>query len=171
MLPVGPSEGEPGFERLDPRIIHVRQIVGLITTAIIAAIALVAAVVSAAVVRPGWSLIGLGFAAWLAGAALLAWWLWTWPAKSYEFASYRLDADGLEIRRGVIWRGIINVPRTRVQHTDVSQGPVERSHGLSTLIVHTAGTEHAQVALPGLSREKALALRDQLLPRDGRDAV
>ncbi|HQX83726.1 MAG TPA: PH domain-containing protein, partial [Vicinamibacterales bacterium] len=77
----------------------------------------------------------------------------------------------LEIRRGVIWRRVVNVPQTRVQHTDVSQGPIERSHGLSTLIVHTAGTEHAQVALPGLSREDALALRDQLLPRDGRDAV
>jgi membrane protein YdbS with pleckstrin-like domain len=42
---------------------------------------------------------------------------------------------------------------------------------LSTLVVHTAGTEHARVGLPGLSRENALSLRDQLLPHDGRDAV
>jgi uncharacterized protein len=71
----------------------------------------------------------------------------------------------------VVWRRIINVPRSRVQHTDVSQGPLERSHELSTLIVHTAGTEHARVALPGLARATALGLRDQLLPRDDRDAV
>ena len=160
-----------GFERLDPRIIHVRQIVGLITTAVISTIILIALVAGAAALRPGWSFVWIGLGAWLGVTALLAWWLWTWPAKSYAFASYRLDDDGLEIRRGVVWRSIINVPRTRVQHTDVAQGPIERSHGLSTLVVHTAGTDHAQVALPGLSRERAIALRDQLLPRDGRDAV
>ena len=160
-----------GFLRLDPRFIQVRQIVGLVTTAVIATIALVALVSVAVATRPPWSLIGIGAGAWFVATVLLAWRLWTWPAKSYEYASYRLDADGLEIRRGVIWRGIVNVPRTRVQHTDVSQGPIERSYGLSTLVVHTAGTEHAMVALPGLSREDALSLRDQLLPRDGRDAV
>ena len=160
-----------GFQRLDPRFVHVRQIVGLVTSGVFAAMALAGLVAVAVAIRPSWSLIGLGAVVWLAGIAVLTWWLWTWPRKAYAYASYRLDADGLEIRRGVIWRGVINVPRTRVQHTDVSQGPIERSHGLSTLIVHTAGTEHAQVALPGLSREDALALRDQLLPRDGRDAV
>ena len=160
-----------GFERLDPRIIHVRQIVGLITSGVVGAIILVALTSVAVMVRPSWSILGFGFGAWLLITALLAWWLWIWPAKAYGYASYRLDADGLEIRRGVVWRRVINVPRTRVQHTDVSQGPIERSHGLSTLVVHTAGTDHAQVALPGLSRENAFVLRDQLLPRDDRDAV
>ena len=160
-----------GFLRLDPRFVLVRQIGGLITTGVIATIALLALVSIAFATRPEWSLIWLGTGAWLLATALLTWWLWTWPAKAYKYASYRLDADGLEIRRGVIWRAVVNVPRTRVQHTDVSQGPIERSHGLSTLVVHTAGTEHAMVVLPGLSREDALSLRDQLLPRDGRDAV
>ncbi len=160
-----------GFLRLDPRFVQVRQLTGLVTTGVIATIALLALASVAVATRPEWSLIWLGAGGWLVATALLTWWLWTWPAKAYEYASYRLDADGLEIRRGVIWRGIVNVPRTRVQHTDVSQGPIERSHGLSTLIVHTAGTEHAMVVLPGLSREDALSLRDQLLPRDGRDAV
>ena len=43
-----------------------------------------------------------------------------------------------------------NVPRSRVQHTDVSQGPLERNHGLGTLVVYTAGTDHAKVELGGL---------------------
>ena len=160
-----------GFLRLDPRYVFVRQIGGLITTGVVATVALVALVSVAFATRPAWSIIWLVAGAWLLVTALLAWWLWTWPAKAYNYASYRLDDDGLEIRRGVIWRGVVNVPRTRVQHTDVSQGPIERGQGLSTLVVHTAGTEHAMVVLPGLSREDALSLRDQLLPRDGRDAV
>jgi membrane protein YdbS with pleckstrin-like domain len=160
-----------GFLRLDPRFVLVRQIGGLITTGVMATIALLALVSVAVATRPVWPVIWLGAGGWLLATALLTWWLWTWPGKAYKHASYRLDADGLEIRRGVIWRRIVNVPRTRVQHTDVSQGPIERSHGLSTLVVHTAGTEHAVVVLAGLSREDALSLRDQLLPRDGRDAV
>lgn len=160
-----------GFLRLDPRFVFVRQMGGLITTGVIATIALLALASIAVALRPAWAVIWLGAGAWLVGTALLTWWLWTWARKAYNYASYRLDADGLEIRRGVIWRVIVNVPRTRVQHTDVSQGPIERSHGLSTLVVHTAGTDHATVVLPGLSREDALSLRDQLLPRDGPDAV
>ena len=160
-----------GFERLDSRFVDVQQIVGLITAGVVAAGALVGLGSFGLAVRAAWTIVGIGTLAWLVASLLLAWWLWVWPRKAYAHASYRLDADGLEIRRGVVWRSVINVPRTRVQHTDVSQGPIERSYGLSTLIVHTAGSEHARVALPGLSRENALALRDQLLPRDGRDAV
>lgn len=156
---------------LDPRIIDVRRIVGLIFSACVSAGFLGALAVVGLSTRPGWRVLLIGGAVWLAATIALAAWLWRWPAIAYRHASYRLDNEGLEIRRGVIFRHIINVPRTRVQHTDVSQGPVERSHGLSTLVVHTAGTEHARVSLPGLSRENALSLRDQLLPHDGRDAV
>jgi len=58
-----------------------------------------------------------------------------------------------------------------VQHTDVSQGPAERSYGLGTLSVFTAGTDHARVGLSGLDHATALAIRDHLLPREGADAV
>ena len=160
-----------GFQRLDPRIIDVRQTVGLITAAVLSAAALNGLASAGFAARPSWMTVSVAAGAWLAASVLLAWWLWRWPAIAYRHSSYRIDDDGLEIRRGVVWRSIINVPRSRVQHTDVSQGPLERSHELSTLIIHTAGTEHARVGLPGLARPVAIALRDQLLPRDGRDAV
>ena len=160
-----------GFEPLDPRIIDVRQTVGLITAAILSAGGLLALGSTGLAMRPSWTTVALGAGGWLTMSALLAWWLWRWPGIAYRYASYRIDDAGIEIRRGVVWRSIINVPRSRVQHTDVSQGPIERSHELSTLIIHTAGTEHARVGLPGLARPVAIALRDQLLPRDGRDAV
>jgi len=160
-----------GFQPLDPRIIDVRQTVGLITSAVLSAAALIALASVGFAVRPSWTIVSIAAGGWLAVSALLGWWLWRWPVISYRYASYRIDDAGLEIRRGVVWRSIVNVPQSRVQHTDVSQGPIERGHELSTLIVHTAGTEHARVGLPGLARPVAIALRDQLLPRDGRDAV
>ena len=92
---------------------------------------------------------------------------WFWPPIRYRHASWRLDREGLRIRRGVLWRSEILVPRSRVQHTDVSRGPLERSFGLATLVVYTAGTEHSRVTLDGLAEEDAFAARDCLLEDDG----
>ena len=84
---------------------------------------------------------------------------------------YGIDERGLEIRRGVIWKRVVNVPRSRVQHTDVSQGPLERRYGLGTLVIYTAGTEYARITLAGLEHAVALALRENLMPEAGTDAV
>jgi membrane protein YdbS with pleckstrin-like domain len=82
-----------------------------------------------------------------------------------------VDEAGLEILRGVYWRTITNIPRSRVQHTDVSQGPLERRHSLGTLVVYTAGTQHSEVKLSGLEFTIAQRIRAHLLPRDHGDAV
>jgi membrane protein YdbS with pleckstrin-like domain len=63
------------------------------------------------------------------------------------------------------------VPRSRVQHTDVSQGPLERRYGLGTLVIYTAGTSHSRVNLEGLDHEVARRIRAHLLPKDEGDAV
>ena len=63
------------------------------------------------------------------------------------------------------------MPRSRVQHTDVSQGPLERKLGLGTLVIYTAGTDHARVALSGLDHSTALDIREHLLPGRTGDAV
>jgi uncharacterized protein len=94
-----------------------------------------------------------------------------WPATAYRYASYRLGARALEIRRGVLWRSVIDVPRSRIQHSDVSQGPLERLHGLGTLSVFTAGTGHALVRLHGLSHSRALAIREHLMRSDADDVI
>ena len=125
------------------------------------------------------ALAGLFFLtlAWILGG--LAWWFylallpvlggfvflqWHWPVLRYRHLRYRVDAKGLQIRRGVMWRMVISIPITRVQHTDVTQGPLQRKWDLATLIVHTAGTQGASIPLAGLHHEVALRLRDHLLP-------
>jgi membrane protein YdbS with pleckstrin-like domain len=148
---------------LDPRFVPQGRFVGRLRTLAVSAVVfvLLAVVFITADDRPllervAVSLVALGaiaFAAWLGE--------W-WPVWEYEHTRYRLDQDGLQIARGVYWRSITHVPRSRVQHTDVSQGPIERKYGLGTLIVYTAGTDHARVALPGLAWDTAVALRDEL---------
>ena len=109
--------------------------------------------------------------AWLVVTVAVAWFCYIWPRYEFRWTSYVLDQQGIEIRAGVIWRTITNVPRSRVQHIDVSQGPLERSYGLGRLIIFTAGTHHSRVELPGLDHAVAFALRHHLLPRSDDDAV
>jgi membrane protein YdbS with pleckstrin-like domain len=87
-----------------------------------------------------------------------------WPAVHHRHLSYRVDEAGVRIRRGVFWRQVISIPTSRVQHTDVSQGPFQRQFGLATLTVHTAGTVGASISLEGLEHGVARRLRDHLLP-------
>jgi len=161
-----------GVERaLNPRVIPLQRLVGAIATAVVSFVTLISLVVTL-ITSPlaGWTTIPL-LALWAAGTAALAWWAYRWPEVAYRHAAYTVFNDGLEIRRGVWWRAVINVPRSRVQHIDVSQGPLERQYQLGTLVVYTAGTDHAQVNLHGLAHGTALVIRDHLLPREGDDAV
>jgi membrane protein YdbS with pleckstrin-like domain len=170
----GPPSVADGVERrLDPRVVDLERLIGwIVTAAISAGLFLSGAITLVAAGRalPVWA-IGAIATGWLAVTALLGWWLQRWPAIYYRYASYVVAADGIEIRLGVVWRTVTNVPRSRVQHTDVSQGPLERRFGVGTLIIHTAGTDAAIVVLHGLAHETALAIRDHLLPRGDADAV
>jgi uncharacterized protein len=155
---------------LDPRWITVQRIHGAIFAAIVSLASFVGVIVfwiASQILFLGLLLLPV----WAVLMAALAWQVYRWPPIAYRFASYRIDDDGLEILRGVYWRTITNVPRSRVQHTDVSQGPLERRYGLGTLMVYTAGTQHSQVTLSGLEFTVARRIRAHLLPSDQGDAV
>lgn len=148
-----------------------QRTIGWIVTACISLvlfIAVVGLVVSGEL--PRWLNIVL-FPAWTLVGALIGWFSWSWPAVEYRHTSYILDENGIEIRAGVVWRAVMSVPRSRVQHIDVSQGPIERAYGLGRLVIYTAGTDHSRVELGGLSHAVALALRDYLLPQGEADAL
>lgn len=157
--------------QLDPRIITVQRIVGWIFTGFAAGASLIFVLILwLANDWPWWALPPL-LLVWSVAIGALAWQTQRWPAIAYRFAFYRVDELGIEIRRGVYWREVVNVPRSRVQHTDVSQGPLERKYGLATLVIFTAGTEHARVSLEGLEHSTALEIRQHLLPAEKTDAV
>ena len=94
-----------------------------------------------------------------------------WARKSYDYTWYWLTDEGLYIQRGVLWRRKTLVPRNRIQHTDVAQGPLQRKFNLAKLIAYTAGTRDASVPLDGLLYEVANELREQLRQEGDSDAV
>lgn len=91
------------------------------------------------------------------------------PGRHYRAWLYAMDREDLRLRRGVWIETHTIVPLDRVQHLDLAQGPIERTFGVSRLIVHTAGTQFSRVALPGLSRPDAERMRDEIRARIGRE--
>jgi uncharacterized protein len=149
---------------LDPSWIELQRLVGWIVFAVVSPALLLTILVVALTSRVTRIDLALLGAAWILVTILLVWVAHAWPEKEYRRFRYRVHPDGLEIGRGVWWRRLISVPRSRVQHIDVAQGPIERRFDLATLSIHTAGTHFARVDLPGLRYPRAVSLRDYLLP-------
>lgn len=146
------------------------QISGIISFAIIflmATIGTVVLFVSLLTLPPWWLIvIEVLLLAWLAYFMISV-----YPTKKYQRTKWRFDEQGLYIQQGIWWRKQYAVPRSRVQHIDVTQGPLQRNYNIAQLILHTAGTMNASVSLTGLSHEKAVEIRDELLIQEKYDAV
>ncbi len=93
----------------------------------------------------------------------------------YRSWAYEIRDDSLYLERGVITNVTTVVPYVRIQHVDASRGPIERTFGLATTVVYTAGSRGADVSIPGLSPERAEDLQNRLkqlaIAAEGEDAV
>lgn len=105
----------------------------------------------------------LALVAGLAGALL--------AVRRHRRTRWKLDDRGLALRRGNWWQNETHVPLSRVQHLDLKRGPAERGLGLSTLVVHTAGTKVAALSIAGLAADDAERLRERLAHQLDDDAL
>jgi putative membrane protein len=103
----------------------------------------------------------------LAGLWLLigAWWSHRF-VKTY---SINVNAELLDLRRGVFTRRQDLLANYKVQAVTMQQSPYQRRHALVSLVLHTAGGD---LKLPFIDIERAQAMRDFYLYRvetDSRD--
>ena len=92
---------------------------------------------------------------------LLARLVFQWFADKAKFFALR-ELD-LTYFSGLIVKRMLIQPLNRIQHIEVSQGPVERVANLATLHVYSAGSAAQTFAIPGLLFETAHQLRQHLL--------
>ncbi len=104
--------------------------------------------------QPPWSLIGVAMVVSLGVAR----WLTT---------RYRITATAVEVRRGLLARKRLTVPRDRVRTVDVSAHPLQRVLGLVKVEIGTGTSDRkaAALALDGLPAARATSLRADLLHR------
>ena len=71
------------------------------------------------------------------------------------------------MRHGIWWQSTTALPYSRLQHVSLSQGPLERHFGLSSLKAFSAGSGKAEIDLAGLRIEIAEHIRQHLLAQAG----
>jgi len=80
----------------------------------------------------------------------------------YRSWRYVVREDSLYLTRGVFTIVQTIVPYVRVQHIDTRRSAFERTLGLASLVVYTAGSRGADVTIPGLTPERAEKLQSRL---------
>ena len=121
-------------------------------------IPIIPAFVLSMTLMPGW--LGLAVTVPVAAACLTLG--VTVGRNRWLYTHWRLDDDGFRLRKGKWWQTEVFVPRSRVQHLDIHNGPMERKRGLATLVIHTAGTQSHALKQEGFSLQTATELRDAL---------
>lgn len=84
---------------------------------------------------------------------------------------WRVTADAVEVRHGVLGRRVLTAPRERIRSIDISAHPLQRLLGLVRVRIGTgtSGPAARGVELDGVSRATAETLRAVLLHHRGAD--
>ena len=73
----------------------------------------------------------------------------------YWFFRYRLEKDGVVVRRGVLKRTKLNLPFDRIQGVNVERSPIDRLLRLVTVRLDTAGTHEVECELACVTSDVA----------------
>nr|WP_211183646.1 PH domain-containing protein [Pseudoalteromonas arctica] len=82
----------------------------------------------------------------------------------YNVVSIRLKGIAMRehdiaYRKGVIWQQVTILPFSRVQHTEIHRGPLERKLGLASLRLYSAGGMSADLNISGLNHDDCKNIR------------
>lgn len=80
--------------------------------------------------------------------------------RSFSRKAYALRDKDVIYRSGWIVQKIRTCPFNRIQHSSVNTGFFERKYGLATLVLFSAGTNDADLQIPGLKESAAYAMKE-----------
>jgi hypothetical protein len=94
---------------------------------------------------------------------LLALLISTLVIKKARIKGIALRDHDIASRSGLFWRKTILLAFDRVQHVEVSSGPLQRKYGLASLKFFTAGGSGVDLKIEGLQRQRAEQIRAYVL--------
>jgi len=80
----------------------------------------------------------------------------------FKIKGYALREKDVSYKTGLIWFSITSVPFNRIQHCEINQGPLGRLFNLASVKVYTAGGSSSDLSVNGLTKERAIQLRDYI---------
>lgn len=148
------------WERLEPQVRTLWRVGNLVTTAVFAGLLAIPEFLVTR--RLDWwflppltvtvlvTLLSLGLGQYMVG-------------KSFDRYRFRLGDDDLAVAKGVFWRNWRFVSRNRVQHVDITAGPVAQWLGLVEVSIYVGGMMTAAATIPGLTVRRGEELRARLI--------
>ncbi|MFT6334817.1 MAG: membrane protein YdbS with pleckstrin-like domain [Halioglobus sp.] len=131
------------------------------------AIAFIVSMVLRFVFEVEW-MIDYGMFIWL-GLAILMIISIVFVYNEFQKKSYAIRQKDIVYNSGLFWQSSIVIPFNRVQHCEVSQGPIARFYNLAELKIFTAGGASSDLSISGLSPESAARIKDFIVIKTGVD--
>jgi membrane protein YdbS with pleckstrin-like domain len=85
--------------------------------------------------------------------------------KNFPYKAFAVRDHDVIYQKGWLIRKTKICPYNRIQNCSLQSGPLERKYKLASLILYTAGSEGADMRIPGLAKEEAEQLRHFILGR------
>ena len=156
------------MHKLDPRVVVYWLVTGIFGALVLLAILLTGAWFAADHFEE-WGYVVWWVAGVLGGVNLL--WALISPPWAYARWRYAVDDQLMRMRYGIFFHEERSIPINRMQHADLTRGPIERLFGLASLVVFSAGNDGSAFRVPGVDATRAGALRDQILAARGDDVI
>ncbi len=83
----------------------------------------------------------------------------------FKYKAFALREKDIAYRSGWLFQSNTLVPFKRVQHCEVTQGPLSRIFGLARLKIFTAGGSQSDISIPGITLGKAKQLKSFILKK------
>lgn len=153
------------YLRVSPKLATLRQIVNALTFSVLVVVSTVG-VALLRVLVPAFErntlgavlfVVPVGFLVWGVVRAIII-------GRQVRALGYLENRDDLLLRRGILFRQQVAVPYGRIQYVDIQQGPLQRSFGITTIVITTAGGGNA-ATFDGLPMAEAERLREELVER------
>ncbi len=80
--------------------------------------------------------------------------------RGFGIKGYALREKDITYKSGLIFFHMASIPFNRIQHCEVTQGPLARLFDLASVKVYTAGGSSSDLSISGLTKERAQKLRD-----------
>ncbi|HHB78476.1 MAG TPA: hypothetical protein ENK85_04510 [Saprospiraceae bacterium] len=103
------------------------------------------------------------------GIGVLMGFVFWFRPKAFSRKGYQLRERDIIFRTGLWWQTETVIPFVRVQHSEVTQGPLGRLFGYATLNLYTAGGSKSDLSIPALHPETARKLEQFVSQKAGLD--
>ncbi len=87
----------------------------------------------------------------------------------FKKKKYALREKDILYQSGLLWRHKTVIPFNRIQHAEVTQGPIQRMFDLSVLRIFTAGGSSSDMSIPGIPPQKAHNIKEYVLGKTAAD--